>query len=166
MGLSAYGSSNNLPPILIPNTLLTNNNLFTACRQIDFETNPELLEHNDSTNKNMAYNVQRALEEMFVDKVTKALTFASSDNIILSGGCALNILGNSKVKRAFGKYNIYAEPIGTDSAQSLGAAYFYYKKINPNAKFKKLDNLYYGPTKPPSRSQIETLIREYNESNL
>jgi predicted NodU family carbamoyl transferase len=166
MGLSAYGSSNNLPPILIPNTLLTNNNLFTACRRIDFEANPELLGYSDSTNKNMAYNVQRALEEMFVDKVTKALKLASSDNIILSGGCALNILGNSKVKRAFSQYNIYAEPIGTDSAQSLGAAYFYYKKMNPKIKIRSTNHLYYGPTKPPSRSQIETLIREYNGSNL
>jgi predicted NodU family carbamoyl transferase len=103
---------------------------------------------------------------MFVDKVTKALTFASSDNIILSGGCALNILGNSKVKRAFSQYNIYAEPIGTDSAQSLGAAYFYYKKMNPKVKIRSTNHLYYGPTKPPSRSQIETLIREYNGSNL
>lgn len=166
MGLSAYGNVNNLPPILIPGTCLTNNNLFRSDKQIDLEVNPELLNINDTIKKNMAYNVQQALEKMFIEKVTKALTFASSKNIIISGGCALNILGNSLIKKTFKDHNVYAEPIGTDSAQSLGAAYYYYKKFNPNAKFKKFTNLYHGPSQQVQHTDIERLVRYYNESTL
>jgi predicted NodU family carbamoyl transferase len=166
MGLSAYGGPNNLPSILIPGTCITDNNLFNVAKQIDVEVYPGLANPNDTVKKNMAYNAQKALEKMFIDKVTKALTFALSKNIILSGGCSLNILGNSKVKRLFNDYNIYADPIGADSAQSLGAAYYYYKKSNPCIKFKKFDNLYYGPNKLVQRSDVDRLLRKYNGSNL
>ena len=105
---------------------------------------------------------------MYVEKVIKALTFASSKNIILSGGCALNILGNSKVKMLFNEYNVYVEPIGTDASQSLGAALWYYKQKFPDTKYKKLDNLYLGPRYDLAdvKSKLIEHVRAYNESNL
>lgn len=166
MGLSAYGKPNNLPPILIPGTTLTNNNLFRHDKMIDVEANPQLLSPSDKVKVNMAFNVQRALEVMFLDKVEKALTLATSKNIIISGGCALNILGNSLIKKKYSEHNVYAEPIGTDSAQSLGAAYYYYKKHNPGAKFKKFNNLYYGPYSSVQRLDIDRLVKHYNEPTL
>lgn len=164
MGLSAYGEPNNLPPILIPGTCITNNNLFRNDKQIDLEVNPQLSNPDETTKCNMAFNVQRALEEMFIEKVQKALTLSTSKNIIISGGCALNILGNSLIKKTFKDYNVYVEPIATDSAQSLGAAYYYYKKFNPNAKFEKFNDLYHGPVEQIDRSDVERLVEHYNES--
>ncbi|MDC3266469.1 hypothetical protein OAU13_00925 [bacterium] len=168
MGLAGYGQPNSLPDILIPGTTLTNNNLFRNDKQIDFEVHPELLNKTDLVRRNMAYNVQRAFEKMYVEKVSKALTLAKSNNIILSGGCALNILGNSKVKRLFSEFNVYAEPIGTDASQSLGAALHYYKQKHPNTKYKKLDNLYLGPNYSTAniKTRLLQLVEQHNESTL
>ena len=164
MGLSAYGEPNDLPPVLIPGTCITNNNLFRSDRQIDLEANPDLFDPDETMRRNMAFNAQRALEKMFIDKVEKALTLSTSKNIIISGGCALNILGNSLIKKTFKDYNVYVEPISTDSAQALGAAYYYYKKFNPNAKFEKFNDLYHGPVKRIGRGDVERLVKHYNES--
>lgn len=168
MGLAGYGQPNSLPDILIPGTVLTNNNLLRHDKQIDFEVYPELLNKTDVVRRNMAYNVQRAFEKMYVEKVSKALTLAKSKNIILSGGCALNILGNSKIKRLFNEFNVYVEPIGTDSAQSLGAALYYYKQKFPNTTYKKLNDLYLGPSYDTTniKTRLLQLVEQHNESTL
>ena len=57
----------------------------------------------------------------------------------------MNILGNSLIKKMFPNLNIFVEPIGSDSSQSLGAALYHYKRMFPHCKFLNLNTLYYGP---------------------
>ncbi len=169
MGLSAYGKPNNLPPMLMEGTIISNSNLFRYDSQIDTQCYPELQDPDDQTKKNMAYNVQKALEKIFVERVASALKIKYSNNVILGGGCALNILGNSEIKRHFPHINVYPEPIAADSAQSIGAALFHYKMQFPNAKFKKIDNLYFGPhyELPMVKQRLLQLVEQHNnESSL
>lgn len=169
MGLSAYGKPNNLPPMLMDNSILSNANLFRYDSHIDIQSYPELANPDDQTKKNMAYNVQKALEKIFVERVASALKIRYSDNVILGGGCALNILGNSEIKKHFPNINVYAEPIAADAAQSIGAALYHYKLEFPDTKFKKIDNVYFGPHYELStvKQRLLQLVEQYNnESTL
>lgn len=169
MGLSGYGVPNNLPPMLVDDTIISNSNLFRYDSHIDVQCYPELEDPDDQTKKNMAYNVQRALEKIFVERVTAALKIKCSNNLILGGGCALNILGNSIVKKHFPQLNVYPEPIAADAAQSIGAALYHFKLQFPNTKFKKISNLYLGPHYEPSiiKQRLLQLVEQYNnESTL
>jgi len=169
MGLSAYGKPNNLPPMLMEGTIISNANLFRYDSQIDALCYPELQDPDDQTKKNMAYNVQKALEKIFVERVASALKIKYSDNVILGGGCALNILGNSEIKRHFPDLNVYPEPIAADAAQSIGAALYHYKLEFPSTRFRKIDNLYFGPDYklPDVKQRLLQLVEQYNnESSL
>lgn len=169
MGLSAYGKPNNLPPMLMEGTIISNSNLFRYDSQIDTQCYPELQDPDDQTKKNMAYNVQKALEKIFVERVASALKIKYSDNVILGGGCALNILGNSEIKRHFPHLNVYPEPIAADAAQSIGAALYHYKLEFPGTKFRKIDNVYFGPryNLPFVKQRLLQLVEQHNnESNL
>ena len=169
MGLSAYGKPNSLPPMLVDDTIISNSNLFRYDSHIDVQCYPELDNPDDQTKKNLAYNVQKALEKIFVERVASALKIKYSDNVILGGGCALNILGNSEVKKHFPNINVYAEPIAADAAQSIGAALHHYKLEFPSTKFKKVDNVYFGPhyELPDVKQRLIQLVEQYNnESTL
>ena len=87
-----------------------------------------------------------------------------TNNLILGGGCALNILGNSVIKRKFPNLNIFVDPIATDASLSLGAALYYYKKEFPRTKFKKLENVYLGPQYNPQsiKEKLYFLVEDYN----
>lgn len=169
MGLSAYGKPNNLPPMLMDNSILSNANMFRYDSQIDVQCYPELDNPDDQTKKNIAYNVQKALEKIFVERVASTLKIKYSDNVILGGGCALNILGNSEIKKHFPNINVYPEPIAADAAQSIGAALYHYKLEFPDTKFKKIDNLYFGPhyELPMVKQRLLQLVEQHNnESSL
>lgn len=169
MGLSAYGKPNNLPSMLVGNTIISDSNVFRYDSQIDTQCYPELQNPDDQTKRNLAYNVQRALEKIFVERVAAALKMRYCTNIILGGGCALNILGNSVVKKHFPDINVYPEPIAADAAQSIGAALFHYKQEFPNTKFKKINNLFFGPSYDPLRvkQRLLHLVEQHNnESSL
>lgn len=169
MGLAAYGRPNDLPPMLMENRIESNANFFRNDAQVNAMCYPELIDPSEEIKANLAYNVQKALEVMFVDKVAKALELRYSDNLIISGGCALNILGNSVLKKKFPHLNIYPEPIASDAGQSVGAALYHYKLEFPHTQFKKIDNLYLGPHYEHStiKQRLLHLLEQHNnESSL
>lgn len=165
MGLSAYGVPNNLPPMLNEDSILSNANLFRNDSQINTLPYPELFEPSDQVKKNLAYNVQRATEYIFIKRIEQALSLRNTNNIVLGGGCALNILANSMIKKKFPHLNIYVEPIAADSSQALGAALFHYKRRFPDTKYKKADTLYLGPhySIMDTKSRLFELVERYNE---
>ena len=169
MGLAAYGEPNNLPPVLINGTIISNANVFRNDSQIDTFVHPQFLNMSEKTKQNLAFNVQRALEQIFVARVKQGLELRPSNNLIIGGGCALNILGNSVIKKTFPHLNIYVEPIATDSSQSLGAALFHYKNKFPETRYQRLNNLYLGLeySTIETKDKLLKLVEQYNnESNL
>lgn len=167
MGLSGYGKPNNLPPMFVDDTIISNSNLFRHDSQIDVQSYPVLASPNFQTKANLAYNVQKALEKIFTERVETALKIKYSNNIILGGGCALNILGNTIVKKHFPNLNVYVEPIGSDASQSIGAALYHYKLQFPDTKFSKTDNLYFGPhyRLPNIKQRLFDLVERYNNES-
>ena len=66
-------------------------------------------------------------------------------NIVFSGGCALNVLGNSKILKCHRDINLFIDPVPTDSGQSIGGAYYYYYKNAFKPRQAKLNNIFLGP---------------------
>jgi len=108
-------------------------------------------------NINRAYSIQKELEQVFVDLASKVKT----DNLVLSGGCALNILGNSLIKKTYPNLNVFVDPIAADGTVALGAAaYEYYtetKDIN-----KLVFGSYQGPLYQLEKNYIYECARKYS----
>lgn len=169
MGLAAYGIPNDLPEMLIKDSYISDANVFRNDSQLNTFLHPSIKNPDEQTKRNLAYNVQKALETIFIKRVEQALSIKQSNNIVIGGGCALNILGNSIIKKTFPHLNVFVEPIGNDVSQSVGAALYHYKRLFPNTKFTNLNTLYYGPgySIVDTKDKLLKLVEQYNnESNL
>lgn len=107
--------------------------------------------------KKLAYQTQKELEYDFLEKVK----FCESENIVLSGGCALNILGNSLIKRTYPHLNVYADPIAHDATIALGAAAYNYYKFSNN-KEKLIFSPYTGFDYNISVDDVYERTRKYS----
>jgi carbamoyltransferase len=104
-----------------------------------------------------AYKIQRQLESFFLELAAKVKT----SNLVLSGGCALNILGNSLIKKNHPHLNLFIDPIAADGTVALGvAAYSYY------AVTKDINKLVFGPYQGPNylieKNYIYECARKYS----
>jgi len=90
----------------------------------------------DKVIQDCAASTQKLFEDgmdLLFDKVVKN----ENENIILTGGCAQNILYNSKLLKKY--KNIHVDPFCYDVGMSLGSANYFL-----NGKIKKLNNVYLG----------------------
>jgi carbamoyltransferase len=153
MGLSSYGKINSkLPSILYEESIYGNMNLFNNDAVLNIELNPNLKNLNPQDAQDLAYSVQKALEKVFIYRIKQALTLSPSKNIVISGGCSLNVVNNYKLEKEFPDINFYFDPIGNDSGQSYGAAKYYYYQLTNSTTLEPLKHLYHGP--------------KYNKENL
>lgn len=89
---------------------------------------------------NLAASVQKLLENqisLLFNKVKYYQNIYNTDNIIYSGGVALNCVANSKIQKEF-KNNLWIFPNPGDSGASLGAALY------ANNQKVYFDNMYMG----------------------
>lgn len=150
MGLSAYGRpDNDLPPFLAGDTTYSNNNFFALDRTIDRHCYPELYQELSFQQKaDLAYEVQKALEKIFLSHAEFILQNSKSRNLIIGGGCALNILGISAIKKKYPEFNIFVDPIANDATHPIGLAMYCYNAFIQNYKLEKknhFDSIYLGP---------------------
>jgi len=169
MGLSSYGKPDStLPNFNFKNTHLSDGNLFLSNRSVNEKYFPEMKvdDHDFQKKANIAYKVQKYLEDVFLYRVEQAISLKPNcNNLVLSGGCALNILGNSLIKKTFPNLNIYVDPVANDGCQAYGAAkYFYY--VDTESKIKSpLNTVYYGPKYELSHMKklVESEVMKYNK---
>ena len=132
MGLSSYGEEDDsLPPMFInEDSILCNKNLFSQSRILNEDCYPVLKTVNDSIQKkaNLSYAIQKALEKVFIERVKFIDENYKCKNIVLSGGCALNVVGNSVLAEKFPHMNFFVDPIPYDAGQSLGFAIDWYQQ--------------------------------------
>ena len=169
MGLAAYGRPNKLPPMLYGDTIIADSNFFRADGQLNSMIFPELKDRSYTTRQNLAFNVQRATEKVFVERVKQALELKKCDNLVIGGGCSLNILANSNVKKAFPSLNVFIEPIGSDASQAIGAALFHYTLACGDRNDFDFSNLFLGPEYSivETKDKLLKLVEQYNnESSL
>ena len=143
MGLSTYGGPCNLPNFLCGSSV--NMNVFTQNRTFNLKNYPEFKGDSFEHMANIAFLAQQALEEIFIKKIEYIKLNTKCKNIVFSGGCALNILGNSLMKERYPEYNFFIDPIANDATLSLGAAKYHYYKRTGDTRRESLDNVYLGP---------------------
>lgn len=152
MGLSAYGKNNrNLEKIINSKDFFIKNsndkfNLFEPI-YINIKKYPQLVlnKNNDKNLNNLAFLTQKTFETNYRNLIKKNLNNDFSKNLILTGGTALNVVNNFKIKNYFKNNNLFVEPLCGDEGNSIAACQFFLKqRVNSNIKFNKLEHLFIG----------------------
>lgn len=156
MGLSAYGKEDDsLPPFFIEGTSISNKNLFTQSRTID-EINYDVKDVPITPEKraNFAYKMQKEFERVYEERIQFIDDNYDCKNIVLSGGCALNVVNNASLVEKFPHMNFFVDPIPNDAGQSLGYALLWNYQNGPictsdgddlGIEKVNLDNIFLGP---------------------
>jgi carbamoyltransferase len=86
-------------------------------------------------------------EDIVLTFARKIKSITNSDNLVLSGGVALNCVANGKLREAGIFKNIWIQPAAGDAGGALGAAYACHYIYNDNEKLshKDFNSSYYGP---------------------
>ncbi len=102
---------------------------------------------------NFAASVQKSLEDVLIDFVSELKEVTKMDNLVISGGVALNCSANGKIEKSGIFKNIYVPPFPSDAGTSVGSALEVYH------------NLY---KKPLTNSQLKIagLGTEYTQENI
>lgn len=123
MGLSAYG----YPEKKLYSLLRQSYDPFTAYRGKQSEKHPDLHRHvlklisqrtNDITKEDAAATIQLFFEDEVLKIMKSARRFGSK--LVYAGGCAQNVVANSKIRELFDDMHICIAP--ADDGTSLGAA--------------------------------------------
>lgn len=99
---------------------------------------------------NLAFAIQRVIEEIIILMAKEAKRLTNSKNLCLSGGVALNCVANGKIHELNIFENIYIQPASGDAGGALGCAlainYIYYgQKRNFTKTFDLMQGSYLGP---------------------
>ena len=148
MGLQSYGKPNKrIKEILSQDDLFNNKN--ERSDKVNFSPNlekyPELYYHKKLGFKqihyDIAYEAQKQFEKQMVEILDKCIT--NQKNIIITGGCGLNVVFNYRLRKALPKdINLYIDPLCGDEGNSIGAAITYGKYCGERNNF---DSIYLGP---------------------
>ena len=139
MGLAPYGKEDSsIPDLLMPDTNRGNRNIFNpvypAGAIIDQSRVPYLRQtenpkewHKDSSKlpdiaKNLAWKIQQQTQKYVGDLIERAVDTTGEDNVVLSGGYALNVMANYYYKERFPDVNLYIDPISHDGGTVVGLA--------------------------------------------
>lgn len=95
--------------------------------------------------KDIAASLQKITEEIIFKILNYLHQKTNLDNLVLSGGVALNSIANGKILKNTPFKYIYIQPAAGDGGNSIGAALFCYHQIN-NLKNRNIqDTTYLGP---------------------
>ena len=148
MGLQAYGFPNKkIKKMLLQDDLFIYKNAYD--KEVNFKINlekyPDFYFHKKLKHKqihyDIAYETQKAFEEQAIDLLKRFVT--SHKNIIITGGCGLNVVFNYRLKQMLPEgTNLYVDPLCGDEGNSIGAAISYSRKCGEHTDW---NNLYMGP---------------------
>lgn len=108
-----------------------------------------------------AYNVQQELTKYFISIVEAGLSKVKSNNVVIGGGCALNILGNAAIKKHFPNINIFVDPVAADASIALGGASELYYRLSGSTD-KLICTPYKGPDYKIEKQYIYECARKYS----
>ena len=95
---------------------------------------------------NIAFAAQKVFEEIYFHLINALQKKNDSQNLVISGGCALNCVANGKVLRNSKFKNIFIPPMPDDSGAGLGAAHFVSNEILSMKKKYIMKHNYFGPS--------------------
>lgn len=107
----------------------------------------------------IAYAGQRVFEDIYYHLINLLYKKNRSENLIISGGCALNCVANGKITSKTKFKNIFIPPMPDDSGAGLGAAYYVSNNILKIKKKFIMRHNYLGPKY--SNNYIEKKLKKY-----
>lgn len=173
MGLAPYGQEDpNIPEFFVEgkgnkNLLMPN---YPAGAFIDENRFPYLKRftepsdwHHDfdlvrDVDKNIAWHVQRDVEEQMYALIQKAIDITGETNIVISGGFGLNCVANYKYLKKFPNIKFYIDPIAHDGGTAIGLARYAWFNYSKEVEAKKLPTIYLGTS--PDYNQVDILVEQ------
>ncbi|MEZ4599056.1 MAG: carbamoyltransferase C-terminal domain-containing protein [Syntrophotaleaceae bacterium] len=106
----------------------------------------------------IAYSLQKALEETVLELATWLHLQTGSQNLCLSGGVALNCVLNARLRDQGPFTNIWVQPAAGDAGTALGAALWVdIREGTPKGRNYRMDHVFLGPGY--DEQEIETCLR-------
>jgi carbamoyltransferase len=125
MGMSAYGRD--MTSAVMKHAFIEDTHKILFKKNLHLGIDDNYMEHVNEYD--IAAGAQTVAEELIYNVIQRAQAFNWSDNLVYSGGVALNCLANRNLGRYF--ENIWIMPCPGDAGSSLGAAALAYgKRIN------------------------------------
>ena len=110
----------------------------------DFEMQNSFGRAGNINRENLAWRCQKDFETYMIALIKKALEV--SNNIVLSGGCALNCVANYEyLKHLPEGAKLYVEPVSSDAGTAAGMAMYGWRNITKSTEIYPLKDLYWGP---------------------
>lgn len=154
MGMSAYGKEDpNIKSFIVDNKLdslqfyRTRYGInFIPYDYVNYEGISITSQHPKIQNLyNLAYRLQKDFENYMINLILYTLQITGSENLVLTGGCALNCVANYKYLDILPKdVKLYVEPISTDAGTAVGLAKLQYYHQTQSNNPKPLTSLYLG----------------------
>jgi len=156
MGLAAYGEfSSHYQDVLLSQEFVHIGDVWSP-KKLDFLFSQlEVQDFNDSAC--LAYTLQTLYSDDIISTLKQYRQY--SNNIVLTGGCALNVITNNLVGERLNYDNVYVPPCPSDEGQSLGALLYYCGQQGLNINPQNLPYLGQGNAKDDiSESNLNTLV--------
>jgi len=113
----------------------------------------------------IASSIQKVTTEIILKMAKFAKEIHHSDNLVLAGGVALNVVSIGELERSNIFKNIWVQPASGDAGGSLGAALYIYYHENNNIRYVNNDDSMKGALLGPKPSDIgediESLFTRY-----
>ena len=134
--------------------LLLNKKIFEILNKNNFDYSDKL---------DFAKNIASSAQKIFEEFLFKTVNYYKGDNenLVLSGGCALNSLANGKLAESRIFKNIFVPFCPGDNGGSIGAALYVHKKKYPKLKIENLKNPYLG--KKYSNNEVNNILENFKE---
>ena len=94
----------------------------------------------------IAFAAQKVFEEIYLHLINLLYKKNNSQNLVISGGCALNCVANGKVLSNTKFKKLYVPSVPDDSGASTGAAHYISNIVLKNKKRHTMINNYLGPS--------------------
>jgi carbamoyltransferase len=99
----------------------------------------------EQRHRDLARSIQAMYEEAFIALLTAAHAAHPSDNLALSGGCAMNSVANGKVYLGTPFKRMYLPAAAGDAGGAIGAAAWVQAQLDKSTRIRPLHSAYSGP---------------------
>tara|TARA_B100000963_G_scaffold334791_1_gene328305 strand:- start:2149 stop:3879 length:1731 start_codon:yes stop_codon:yes gene_type:complete len=136
---------------------LFNEKVFELCKKENINH-----EEKNTFSRNIACSTQKIFEENLISIAKKYK--GEHDNLVLSGGCALNSLANGKLDEKKIFKNIFVPYSPGDNGGSIGSALYFLYKNNFTSNVKNITSPYLG--KRYSNQQVIDILNKKYKSQI
>lgn len=99
----------------------------------------------EQKHKDLAHSTQIVYENAFFELLSSIHGDYGTDNLVLSGGCAMNSVANGKVYQRTPFKHLFVQPAAGDAGGAVGAALVAYSHRGTNVRLEQMASAFTGP---------------------